>query len=484
MKRFFIFFLLISAFATCVFAQQAFEDYVNKQFGEFQKFKEERDKEFTEFLKKQWGEFNAFKGIDFDPVPKPDKIPEAEPEKAKEIPEAPKIKEQEIPTPAKPEPIKKIKPTVPVEKPSETAEIKFNFYKTEINIDFDNKISETFESPVNNDKISKYWEKLSTADYSSLIKQIKEIRDKLQLQDWGTYLLTRAVSQDIHRDKNSAQLLQWYILSKLGYDTKIGFKDNKIYLLLPSEHTLYGITYFTIDKTRYYAIDTLFTKEKIKSLKTYEGKYEGADKFAFFKTENPRFGTYDTGKTLSFNYSADKYSLKLKYNENYVNYYKFFPQTFFNAYFAAPPSPGFQNSIVNDLNKIITGKSEEEAVNIILRFVQKAFKYKTDIDQFGYEKYLTPDETVFYPYSDCEDRSILFAYLIKSVLGLDVVLLDYPGHVATAVSLSKNISIDGDSITYNGKKYYVADPTYINATLGMTMPLVKNKKFEIISLKN
>jgi hypothetical protein len=74
----------------------------------------------------------------------------------------------------------------------------------------------------------------------------------------------------------------------------------------------------------------------------------------------------------------------------------------------------------------------------------------------------------FYPLSDCEDRSILFAWLVRNLTGLDVVSLNYPGHVATAVAFKGKV--DGDSIVYKGKRYTVADPTYMNARSGMTMP--------------
>jgi len=487
MKKLLIFAFLFILFAITALAEQSFEDYINKQFGEFQNFKEERDREFTEFLQKQWKEFNAFKGIDPDPVPKPDKIPQAEPQPPKIVPDSPKVTKKEIPTPPEPKPVEKIKPAEPVAEPSkatETSEISLDFFGTKLNLNFDKNLSGTFGTTVTNENISQYWKKLSTADYNPLINQISNIRKKLQLHDWGIYLLTRDISKNIHKDKNSATLLQWYILSKLGYDTKIGFKNNKIYLLLPSQYTLYGVTYFTIEGTRYYAVDTLFNRNTVKSLKTYEGKYEGADKFAFFRTENPKFGNYSTDKTVSFNYSGEKYSFKLRYNKNYIGYYKFFPQTVLNAYLVSPPSTGFQNAVVESLSRVIQGKNEIEAVNIILNFVQKAFEYKTDMDQFGFEKYLTPEETVFYPYSDCEDRAMLFAYLVREILELDVILLDYPGHVATAVGFSKEVNLEGKSINYNGRRYYIADPTYINATLGMVMPLVKNKDFKVISLSN
>jgi hypothetical protein len=72
----------------------------------------------------------------------------------------------------------------------------------------------------------------------------------------------------------------------------------------------------------------------------------------------------------------------------------------------------------------------------------------------------------------------LYYYLVKNILGLDVVLLDYPGHVATAIQLKDDI--EGDYVIYNNKKYYVADPTYINANIGMTMPIVAKYKPKVV----
>ena len=123
--------------------------------------------------------------------------------------------------------------------------------------------------------------------------------------------------------------------------------------------------------------------------------------------------------------------------------------------------------------------TEQQAVNFLLRFVQTSLKYETDSEQFGEENYLFPEETLFYPYSDCEDRAVLFAWLVRSLLKLDVIGLDYPGHVAAAVSFSEKVN--GASIDYHGKTYVVTDPTYINARAGMVMPGYRQHKPRVIA---
>jgi len=54
----------------------------------------------------------------------------------------------------------------------------------------------------------------------------------------------------------------------------------------------------------------------------------------------------------------------------------------------------------------------------------------------------------------------------------------YPGHVATAVAMT---TATGDTHTYQGKRYSVADPTYINANVGMTMPSYRGKSPKVMT---
>jgi hypothetical protein len=72
----------------------------------------------------------------------------------------------------------------------------------------------------------------------------------------------------------------------------------------------------------------------------------------------------------------------------------------------------------------------------------------------------------------------MFSYLVKKLLGLDVVGLKYSDHLASAVNFSTKVS--GDSFIFEGKRYTVSDPTYINANVGMTMPQYQNSQFKII----
>ena len=67
---------------------------------------------------------------------------------------------------------------------------------------------------------------------------------------------------------------------------------------------------------------------------------------------------------------------------------------------------------------------------------------------------------------------------MSELLGNKVILLDFPGHICTAVQL--NTELDADRVEYNGVQYTVCDPTYINATAGMLMPNFADVQPEVI----
>ena len=175
-------------------------------------------------------------------------------------------------------------------------------------------------------------------------------------------------------------------------------------------------------------------------------------------------------------------------NRNLINFYKNYPRPYkrdnkyshWSFYANTPLSEDVKERIYPKLIENIKGKSQQEAANIIINFVQTAFEYKTDDEAWGRERAFFPEETFFYPYSDCEDRAILFTRIVRDLLGLECALLYYPGHLAYAVAFDEDIP--GDYVVVNKKRYLVCDPTYINAPIGMTMQDMDNGEAVVILL--
>jgi hypothetical protein len=142
--------------------------------------------------------------------------------------------------------------------------------------------------------------------------------------------------------------------------------------------------------------------------------------------------------------------------------------------------PEIREALFAYFDKYGKGKNQVELASILLEFTQKAFAYKTDQAQFGYEKWFFPDELFFYPYCDCEDRSALFSWLIYNIGKLDVIGLLFPGHMSTAVLFP--VEVPGDCIYSQQKRYTICDGTFIGAPIGKCMPQFAGKSADIIPM--
>jgi len=333
--------------------------------------------------------------------------------------------------------------------------------------------------PLNNQCFAAAWERLAGSDYESAVQQLRRHAQQMQLNDWGTLLLLHGFSRQIKPQNANEQLtIDWFLLNKMGYNAKIAYQEDRVFLLIPTTQTIYETPFTEINGQKYYFIgfNNAFKKDKV--LFTYPGAYESAENFNLSLPHMPIISERKERKPLRFTYEGRDYAFNVDYARDAVDFMADYPQTDLQVYLQSIPSPELLQSLVNSLAPCLTGRSEREAVNFLLRFVQTAFQYQTDDQQFGREKYLSPEETVYYPSSDCEDRSILFALLVKRLTGLPVIVLDYPGHVATAVLFSDQGA--GDFVPYRGKRYLVCDPTFINASAGMCMDAYKTVNPKVI----
>jgi len=470
-----------------LYAEDDFAKWKKQTQDSFQEYKDKRDKEFTAFLKMHWKEMDLLKGIERDPEPKPVDMPVAKPKPIKPPQPSPLVKEVPKPEPVvlKPvAPVPVIKPVIPPEPKvvRKGRKIVVSYLGGNHTFYYDPKLKHNLSQRVNEKAVSGFWSALSLADYDDLIEQVNNKAKILQLNDWAYALLVHEISKQIYQRSESGQsLFSWFMLAKAGYQARIAYNDHKVFLLVPSQQPLFSVPYFTFDKVRYYAVRFDGNGQKLGQVYTYDGNYPDAVK-AFNMQLNREILVNSKVKrrNLAFNFEGKRYEIKAVYDDERIQFMKTYPQLDLEWYFKGKVSALASSPLQKQLSDYMKGMDEKKAVNFLLRFVQTSLRYKTDEGQFGKENYLFPEETLYYPYSDCEDRSILFAWLVHSLLGMDVVGLDYPGHVAAAVRFKGKI--DGDAVMHNGKRYVVTDPTYINASAGMTMPDFKKNKPGVIKI--
>ncbi len=468
-------FLLLGASANA----QSFADFKKSQFKAYEDDKAKREREFRSFLSSEWKAYKESQGLSVYKKPKPKVLPISIQEHiapvgppvilkpvVEEKEETPEIVEIVKQKPKIPEIVEsKLKP---VEKKRDILSI--SLFETKFDFEINESIKSAHYQPQNKQGISNFFDVLSKSKYTDIVKDLDLHVKSYELNDWALYLLAKKLSFEIYKDENEAKLFQWFILNQLGYDIKVALKDSDIIILSKSKKLIYSTPNYTLSKHKYYAID-YYNKDSIGSLRTYDGNYPDAVKSLDLELkEIPKFSKNTKEKELEFRYRGQKYSLHVRYNQNLIDFMGSYPQADYESYFNAPLSYESSKSLIKALKPIIDKKSAGEAINILLYFVQHAFKYEVDQEQFGREKVMFAEETLYYKKSDCEDRAVLFAYLVKNLLGFDVVGLKYSDHMATAVA----VPIRGDALKIGSHRYVIADPTYINAPIGKSMPKYKN----------
>ena len=466
--------------------QGDFDKYKDQNQKVFDKFVEENDQQFAEHLKKSWEQYNLQKEMKQPVDPKPDNNPKIDPKDVK------KDKNKVDIIPVVVDTINKknedndadnnsVRPIIHKDEPLdfETITDNISFYGTSLSYKYDKNFVTKVNSNIDEQYFAEYWMRMSKTNHYTFIDEMLKYKSDLNLNDYGYYLLLKKVSEKItNQDFNSSRLLTWFMLSKSRYRVRIGYAQNKAMLLIPVIQTVYGKKYYEFDNLNYYLMDDF-----AEQLYTYKQDYPDAKIVMDLSLLSPlSLGTNVASRNVSFEYEAKKYNLQLKYNVDLIPFYNDYPQAEIKLFFDAAISPVTKESLIENLKPILQSKSELDACNMLIALVQTGFAYKTDQQQFNKEKFFFPEEVLHYPYSDCEDRSVIFAYLVRKLLGLKVLGLAYPGHMATAVCFKQDAGLD--YFLFKNQKFVVADPTYINAPVGMCMPKFIGVKANIIELEN
>jgi hypothetical protein len=166
-------------------------------------------------------------------------------------------------------------------------------------------------------------------------------------------------------------------------------------------------------------------------------------------------------------------------NPHVKNIFTNYPASDYEAHFNMPLSSDTYNSLVPALRKAVRGLNTRNGVDFLMHFTRYAFLFKPDQESFGSEKRLSPEQTLLYDYSDCEDRSALFFFLVKEIYALPMIVLTYPEHVTVAVKFDKAF---GKTIDFNGIKYSICEPSpqKTDLAIGQVSPELSDMPYQVI----
>ena len=476
--------LSIFLFVATVSFSQSFEEqyraFQQSAKSNYTSFRDNANKQYADFMRDAW---EYYKSAPVIPVPKEESVPPVIYEEKQEEKQEQQITIEEpivVPQPQpQPQPVEPIEPKI---EPSQKV-CDFTFFNTPCQVRIPDRLFRL--SAANNDAFASAWEVLSNGEYDATLYDCLQLRESMQLCDWAYLLLLKEFSANAyHASNNETILLCAWLYCQSGYRMRLAQDGHQLHLLYASRHAIYEQSYFQLDGYNYY---TLLPSSDNIQICTAAFENEQA-----LSLQVPTYPQLSTTYSVPRKLQSERYStmqVSTQTNRNLIEFYNTYPSSELDSnpltrwamYANTPLSDEIIKNVYPILAQQLKGNTYRQAVEKLLNFVQTAFVYEYDDKVWGGDRAFFAEETLFYPYADCEDRSIFFSRLVRDLLGLPVILVYYPGHLATAVAFPD--TEQGDYIMLNGQRFTICDPTYIGAPVGATMPDMNNQTAQVILLQ-
>ena len=328
-------------------------------------------------------------------------------------------------------------------------------------------------------------ESLADIKYDNMLFDCLKIRKENKLSDWAYFQTLEALTNEFcGKDTNEATLLMGYILSQSGYKVRLGRDNQKLVLLTASQHTIYNKVAYRLDGETFYLLDG-----SVETLSICRASLPNETSVSLMIRAAQKFDMDQSDVRTIKSRDYPDFKVTIHTNKNLLKFYDTYLPSCMNdelmtrwaMYANTPLSDDVKAELYPQLRSQLQGLSKLEGMRRLLNLIQTGLVYEYDENIWGVDRAFFAEETLYYPYCDCEDRSILLSRLVRDILGLKAILIYYPGHLAMAVHFPEEVT--GDYIMLEGEKYIVCDPTYIAATVGRTMPGMDNNQARAILLQ-
>jgi len=318
------------------------------------------------------------------------------------------------------------------------------------------------QGPINDKTIAAAYAKWIGSNQEQLLGYFKASQKKFNLNDWALLLLIRKLSAKLGYNPAQAAVFEWFYLTQLGYDAILMYSDREVYAGLCFAEKVYG-RFLEKDGKRYLMPEDAPAKPYY----TYQNQNSYATRPIEFKNLGAvQVNSGGKERLFSFQVLGNAYKLPLSYNLGRVQLYASLPQSdipFYLSNRAAEPwlSEANHQKIARELSRF---SKPMDKLRFLHALVLQGIPYQTDQEQFGKEKFCLTEETLDYPFADCEDRSFLLNRLIQTFTTWKTIGVRFPNHLALAVALEPEPGME--VLKHKGRQWVYCDPTYFGADVG------------------
>jgi hypothetical protein len=350
-------------------------------------------------------------------------------------------------------------------------ELSIDFYGTNIPIEFDvSSLKFCYKLRPNSFSLNQFYDKYRQNNYHVLLQSFQKQKDSLELNDWMYYkLIKKTVEQFYSKEKLMFKdAVVWFYLFETGYDVRVLFDENDLFLYAAIDST--DKENFDIcaeimvnGKRKYSLLNKISTPtqyDNIASKINRQGNF-----FNIYTKKLPLLTPQPIIKKVDFYIEAEYYELDFYIDKTLIDIWADAPSGCLGISFDVPLSTLTYSSLIPQIIEITKDKNILVKVDIILNFVTNTSIHRDDRVIYFREKYMTPEEALYYEYSDCDDRSSIFYFLIREILDIPLIVVNYQNreHVNVGVALNENIEFKSP-YEYKGVDFFICEPSSIGTT--------------------
>lgn len=483
--------ILLPVFLFCLNVQAqnkdpmaAYAEFKRKAEQQYDDFRRQANKRYADFLKSAWEAVGQKPPI---PQPKDETVPPLTfPADSLPIPvKVRPIRIEDVVVPPQPEPQPQpLSPLVPKPLPNEQT-CSFTYCGTAFNVRLTGNAPQIVPDLCSNEDLAAAWTTLADDQRMDLIvSDCLRLRDERKLCDWAYLNMLSALGEQLYGKVNAATFFTAFVYCQSGYQMRLARYEGQLTMLYSTQHTVYKQPYYFVNNKPFYPY-----AHRVSRLEVCKASFPQEKPLSLLLHSGPQLESAPTPmRSLESKRYADM-KVDIRVNKNLIDFFDTYPSSEVNdnfmtrwaIYANTPLEQETKDALYPQLTEKIAGLSQLEAAERLLNWVQTAFVYEYDEEVWGYDRPFFAEETLFYPYCDCEDRAILFTRLVRDLLGLKCILVYYPGHLACAVNFT-DCEPKGDYIQLGQDNYTITDPTFIGAPVGRTMTGMDNSTAKVIAL--
>jgi hypothetical protein len=334
----------------------------------------------------------------------------------------------------------------------------------------------------NKEEIGKFQKEMLNSEFISLCNEIDYYRIKYRMTDFVFVELIKNIANQYSHGTKAKKLLVWQILKHFDYESFIQFSEKQLIIFSLYNTNFDNVAYIERGENEFFCDVFYDTSAFPEPMLKFSDDKVGGKKILIDTTCIGNISEANIeSKKLKVIFNNKDYTIKYNINMDLVDFLNTLPKfklgNIYTSNFGV--SNILRNSLLKEIHKYVQNKDTIEGLNFILNFCQQ-IKYTDDIVLWKKERYFFPEQSLNTLNIDCDDKSILFSYLIRQIYNLSSVgiLYDDKNHINVGVLYKK--SNNNEFVTFENKNYIVCEPTGNDFQVGQQNKDLKNSPYRII----